>query len=122
MEPCRYRLFVCTNSKPGGKASCTLHGSQETIAALKEELKKKGLQFDTKVVSSGCLDLCERGPNLIVYPEGIWYSGVNRECVAEFVQTQLVDGKRYEKKACNEEELKSFFEKRKARKTAELKK
>lgn len=121
MEPLRYRIFVCTNVKEKGKSSCTLRGSQETVAALKDELVRRELQFDVKVVPCGCLDRCEKGPNVVVYPGGIWYSGLTKENVAGFVGTQLIQGKRFEPCACDEAELKDFFEKRKIRKMAEEK-
>lgn len=107
--------------KEGGKPCCSARGSTETFEALKEELARRGLSHDVKVVSSGCLDLCDRGPTVLVYPEGIWYSGLTAEHVSEFVECQIVEGKRFEKKACDEMELKDFFEKRKARKKVEEK-
>ncbi|MBI4411675.1 MAG: (2Fe-2S) ferredoxin domain-containing protein [Deltaproteobacteria bacterium] len=119
MEPFKYRIFVCTADKDEGKSSCVRRGSKETLAVLKEELVRRNLQFDMKAVPCGCFDLCERGPNLAVYPEGIWYSGLSKDKVADFVETQLVKGKRFEPCACDEDELKNFFEKRKIRKMAE---
>lgn len=122
MEPYRHRIFVCQNQKAPGKSCCMGRGANETFSALKEELVKKGLQFDVKVVSSGCLDLCDQGPNLIVYPEGNWYSGMTSGEVPAFVESQLVQGKPYAKKVCDEVVLKDFFAKRKVRKMAEEKK
>lgn len=116
MEPYRHRIFLCTNNREGTKSSCTLRGSQETFACLKEELVARGLQFDVKVVASGCLGLCEQGPNAIVYPEGVWYSGLNPEDVPAFVETQLIAGERYTKKALADDWVKDFFEKKIARK------
>lgn len=121
MEPLTYRIFVCAADKEEGKSSCVRRGSKETLAALKEELIRRNLQFDMKAVPCGCYDLCERGPNLAVYPGGIWYSGLSKDKVADFVEAQLVAGKRYEPCACDENELRDFFAKRKARKMAEVK-
>ena len=122
MEPYRYRILVCQNQKEGGKSCCQGRGADATFSALKDELVKRGLQFDVKVMASSCLDLCERGPNLVVYPQGTWYSGLTVEHVPEFVECQLVQGKTYAPKACDESELKDFFAKRKLRKMAEMKK
>ena len=116
MEPYRHRIFVCTNVRDGERSSCTRRGSQETLACLKDEIVNRGLGFDVKVVASGCLGLCEQGPNCIVYPEGVWYSGLNSVDVAEFVETQLVENKRFEKKAWDDAKLQKFFDDKIARK------
>jgi len=122
MEPYRHRIFLCTNVKEGGRSSCTLRDSANTFTALKDKIAKKGLEFDVKVVKSGCLGLCEQGPNLIVYPEGRWYSGMTPEDVPTFVESQLVRGEPYEKRAWNKDLLQDFFAKKIARKKAEAKK
>jgi len=83
MEPHHYRIFICTNLRDGEKSSCSLRGSHETLQALKKEFEKRELQFDVKAVQCGCLGLCEKGPNLIVYPGGTWYSGLTAEFVEE---------------------------------------
>ncbi len=116
MEPLKYRVFVCTAAKEEGQSSCVNRGSKETLAVLKEELIRRGLNFEMKAMMCGCFDRCERGPNVVVYPEGIWYEGLNAKAVPEFVDCQLVKGKPYIAKLCDEVELKDFFEKRKMRK------
>lgn len=119
MEPYRHRIFLCTNVREGGRSSCTLRGSAETFECLRSEIVKKGLEFDVKVVKSGCLGLCEQGPNMIVYPEGVWYSGMGNEEVAPFVESQLIRNQRYEKRAWKESDLKRFFEDKRTRKKME---
>ena len=75
--PYRKTVFVCTNVREG-KTACANpgRGGAEICSALKEEVKKLGLKGQVRVARSGCLDRCEQGPNLFVYPEGEWYSGV----------------------------------------------
>lgn len=109
MEPYRYRIFLCTNVREGGCSSCTLRGSADTFACLKQEIIKRGLEFDVKVVKSGCLGLCEMGPNMIVYPEGTWYSGMTPKDVGPFVDSQLIRGQHYDEKAWKDDLLKNFF-------------
>lgn len=122
VEPYRHRIFLCTNVKEDGRSCCTLRGSEKILKALQNNIADKGLEFDVKVVKSGCLGLCEQGPNAIVYPEGIWYSGLQEEDIRPFVETQLIGGRRYEKRAWDDRLLRDFFDKKTARKRAEAKK
>ncbi len=87
MEPFRYHVYLCTQEKPDPNApSCTNKGSKEVLEALRAELGKAGLADEIHVTTSGSLGLCTRGPNMVVYPEGVWYSGVLKTDVAEIVR------------------------------------
>ena len=80
MEPFRYHVYICTQEKPDPNApSCSGRGSQKVLETLRAELGKAGLGDEVQITTSGSLGLCTRGPNMIVYPEGIWYSGVQVE-------------------------------------------
>ena len=119
MEPYKKRIFICTNQREGEKSSCTRRGSDQTISFLKKEIEERGLKFDVKVVACGCLGLCEQGPNLIVYPEGKWYSGVTAEKAKDFAADVLVAGKTHEPCAWDDKKLQTFFDEKKARKKSE---
>lgn len=71
-------VFVCTNAREGGRVACGNpgRGGLELCEALKHAVKEKGLKGRIRVARSGCLDLCEKGPNAFVYPGGEWLSGV----------------------------------------------
>ena len=76
--PYQKTVFVCTHSRADGKTSCANpgRGGDLIAAALKEEVKKAGLKGKIRVAKSGCLDLCEQGPNVLIYPSGEWLCGV----------------------------------------------
>lgn len=93
MEPFQYHVYVCDQKKPEGMPSCTANGSLRVIEALRSELGKQGLAGTVQVTNCGSLGLCDRGPNLVVYPEGTWYSGVRPEEVAEIVREHLGAGR-----------------------------
>ena len=93
MEPFRYHVYACTQEKPGDKPCCAARGAQAVLDALRAELGKAGLGDEVHVTACGSLGLCERGPNLVVYPEGIWYSGVKPEDVAELVREHFGEGR-----------------------------
>jgi (2Fe-2S) ferredoxin/predicted O-methyltransferase YrrM len=93
MEPFRFHVFACDQQKPEGVPSCAARGSALTIDALRREIAVRGLVDEVQLTTCGSLGLCERGPNLVVYPEGIWYSGVKPEDVAEIVESHFQHGR-----------------------------
>lgn len=86
--PYRRTVFVCTNVRADGRVACANpgRGGDALCEALKHEVKKAGLKGTVRVARSGCLDRCAQGPNLFVYPEGEWYSGVKPEDVPELLK------------------------------------
>jgi (2Fe-2S) ferredoxin/predicted O-methyltransferase YrrM len=92
MEPFRYHVYVCDQKKPEGAPCCSARGSGAVIDALRREVAKKGLDDLVHVTVSGSLGLCERGPNLVVYPEGVWYSGIAPSDVPEIVHSHFQEG------------------------------
>jgi NADP-reducing hydrogenase subunit HndC len=98
MEPFRDHVYLCTQEKPDPKApSCTNRGSQEVLEALRAELGKTGLADEIHVTASGSLGLCERGPNMVVYPDGVWYSGVQKTDVPEIVREHFLNNRPVER-------------------------
>jgi len=93
MEPFRFHVYVCDQKKPEGAPSCTARGSGAVIEALRREIGAQGLSGAVQVTTCGSLGLCERGPNLVVYPEGSWYSGVRPEDVPEIVREHFGRGR-----------------------------
>ena len=89
MEPFRYHVFVCDQQKPEGVPCCAARGSTKTIEALRREIAARDLINDVQVTTCGSLGLCERGPNIVVYPEGVWYSAVTPDDVAEIVESHF---------------------------------
>ncbi|HTZ49839.1 MAG TPA: methyltransferase [Verrucomicrobiae bacterium] len=93
MEPFAHHVFVCTQPKPEGVTSCPAHGAWSVLAKMERELLAQGLDNDVQLSTCGCLGLCDEGPILIVYPEGIWYRKVCEGDVPEIVSTHLRNGK-----------------------------
>jgi len=93
MEPFRHHIFVCTQEKPEGVTCCPSSGSMTVLSALHRELGSQGLSGDVQVSSCGCLGLCDDGPIMITYPEGVWYRKVKPEDVPEIVSSHLCAGK-----------------------------
>jgi NADP-reducing hydrogenase subunit HndC len=93
MEPFRYHVYLCTQEKPDNAPCCAARGSQAVLEALRAELGKAGLGHEVQVTTSGSVGLCERGPNMVVYPEGVWYTGVQLADVPEIVREHFVHGR-----------------------------
>ena len=92
MLPFRHHVFVCDQRKPEGAPSCPAHGSAAVVDALRREVAARGLSSTVAVTTCGSLGLCENGPNLVVYPEGVWYQQVTKADVREIVQKHLLRG------------------------------
>jgi len=93
MEPFRFHVYACDQRKPEGAPSCPARGSGAVIEALRREIAAQGLSGAVQLTTCGSLGLCERGPNLVVYPEGYWYSGVRPEDVPEIVREHFGNGR-----------------------------
>jgi (2Fe-2S) ferredoxin/predicted O-methyltransferase YrrM len=93
MEAFHYHVFICNQKKPEGAPSCTARGSEAVIEALRREIMAQGLGNDIQITTCGSIGLCERGPNMIVYPDGIWYSGLTSENISEIVREHLKGGR-----------------------------
>ena len=83
-------VFICTNERPqGSRVSCgEVHGL-ELVAAFKKLVKDRGLNTTIRAQRAGCLEACEAGPSVVVYPEGIFYSRVQLSDVEEIVTEHL---------------------------------
>lgn len=88
-------IFFCTNRRDGERPCCAARDSETLQAYAKERVKALGLSGagGVRVNKAGCLDRCELGPVAVVYPEGVWYTYVDREDIDEIVESHLRDGK-----------------------------
>ncbi len=91
-------VFCCTNKRPDGhpRGCCADKGSEDLRNYMKDRAKELGLK-KVRINNSGCLDRCELGPSVVIYPEGIWYQVKTREDVDEVLQKHLVEGGRVER-------------------------
>jgi (2Fe-2S) ferredoxin len=100
-----HHVFVCLNSRPADapRRSCTVDGKSELHTRLQQLTKAAGLGGRVRINKSGCLDQCEHGPMIVVYPEAVWYGGVQPEDAAEIVAEHLVGGRPVERLRVAEE-------------------
>lgn len=92
MRPFQFHVFVCDQQKPEGLPCCAARGGAQIVEILRREVHARGLDDKVQVTACGSLGLCEHGPNLVVYPEGTWYSGVTPADVPEMVRSHFQEG------------------------------
>jgi (2Fe-2S) ferredoxin len=92
-------LFICGNQRPPGAARpcCDPEGQALLQRLFKEKLAALGLKGRVRANQSGCLDQCEHGPNLVVYPDAVWYGGVTLNDVDEIIESHILRGKPVER-------------------------
>ena len=103
MHPFRYHVFVCEQRKPDDAPCCSARGSQSVIEALRREVGARDLAGMVAITPCGSLGLCENGPNMVVYPEGAWYSHVSASDVPEIVSEHFQRGRLVERLARKDE-------------------
>ncbi len=88
-------VFICTNQRTAEdpRGCCRARGSEEVAEAFKKELHARGLKRVVRANKAGCLDQCEHGVTVVVYPDAVWYGRVTAADVAEIVDSHVVGGK-----------------------------
>ncbi|MGH3089794.1 MAG: (2Fe-2S) ferredoxin domain-containing protein [Rubrobacteraceae bacterium] len=78
---------------------CKKRGSKGLKKSLKNELRAEGMSRDTRLDSVECLGLCKHGPNVVVYPGGTWYLGLDEDDAREVVKSHIKGGEPVERLA-----------------------
>ena len=91
----RCHVFCCTNKRPDKhpRGSCAQKGGADLRDYMKARAKEFGLN-DVRVNSAGCLDRCELGPTVVIYPDGVWYRCETRDDVDEILNVHVKEGGR----------------------------
>lgn len=89
-----HHIFCCENRREPGhvRGCCAEKGSAELREYFKKRVKELGVE-KTRVNSAGCLDRCELGPVVVIYPEAIWYRPTTHEDIDAIIKEHLVGGK-----------------------------
>ncbi len=92
--PYERHVFICLNQREPGhpRGDCTSKGSPAVLERFKQLVAELKLKPRIRAQKSGCLDTCESGTSVVVYPEAVWYKGVTVADVDEIVESHLVNG------------------------------
>ncbi|HUT39895.1 MAG TPA: (2Fe-2S) ferredoxin domain-containing protein [Gammaproteobacteria bacterium] len=95
----RHHVFFCTNLRADGSACCQRYDAQALRDYAKQRSKELGLAGagGVRINTAGCLDRCAEGPVLVVYPDAVWYTYLDREDIEEIIQEHLVNGRLVER-------------------------
>ena len=102
----RAHVFVCCNRRPEGhrRGSCAARGSEALRDYMKARAKELGVA-GVRVNMAGCLDRCEFGPTMVIYPEGVWYRPETREDMDEILTVHLQGGGRVRRLMLTEQDV-----------------
>ncbi len=102
-------LFICTNQRPeGSRVSCGEGHGLSLVAAFKKLIKDKQLSTEIRAQKAGCLEACELGPSVAVYPEGVFYGNVQLADVEEIVTEHLENGRIVERLVMDFDKLRAL--------------
>ena len=97
----RYKkhIFICTNQRPPDaiRPCCGEAHGMELVRAFKALIKENNIKATVRAQKTGCFDLCEFGPNVVVYPEGIFYGNVQLSDVNEIVESHILNNQPVER-------------------------
>jgi (2Fe-2S) ferredoxin len=90
-----HHVFFCCNQRTNGEACCADRGAQEMRDYAKSKVKSLKLAGPGKVRvnQAGCLDRCAEGPVIVVYPEEVWYTYVDKDDIDEIIEEHLINGR-----------------------------
>lgn len=88
-------IFFCNNQKADGKKCCAQGNAEEMRNFTKEKLAEWGVplgEHGIRITLSGCLGRCSEGPNIVIYPEGVWYHYQNQADVEKILKKHILEG------------------------------
>lgn len=90
-----HHVFFCCNQRDPGDTCCAAHGAVDLHAYAKDRIKALKLNQPGKVRMNraGCMERCDAGPVLVIYPEAVWYTYIDKEDIDEIIDEHIVNGR-----------------------------
>jgi len=91
----RYHVFFCTNQREPGEGCCADFDARGMRDYVKQQAKELGIHGPggVRINLAGCLGRCELGPSMVVYPDEVWYTYVDKQDLDEIIQEHFVNGR-----------------------------
>jgi len=89
-------VFFCTNQRGDGSDCCNNHGAQKARDYMKNRVKELDIdkqQNNIRINTAGCMNRCDKGPVIVVYPEGTWYTYIDERDLDEIIEEHLRNGR-----------------------------
>lgn len=95
MSHFKHHVFFCCNERAPGETCCAARGAVAAQTYAKDRIAALGLKGkgQIRINKAGCLDRCDDGPVLVVYPEGVWYTYIDHDDIEEIIQEHLIHGR-----------------------------
>ncbi len=105
-------IFICTNerSQNNPRGDCKRCGGMDIRMKFVQLINQHGLKGKVRANKSGCLDVCELGATIVIYPDNIWYTRVKVQDVDEIFVTSIMDNGVVKRLCANEETWKELHE------------
>ena len=99
MSHYKKHVFFCINQRDNNAECCAQCGASEPQAYAKQKIKnlKKNGPGKIRINRAGCLDRCDEGPVMVIYPEGIWYRYVDQQDIDEIIDSHLLHDRHVER-------------------------
>ncbi len=90
----QHHVFICTNQRDDGKQHCCECNAAEIRQYAKQKCKDLGIHGhgNVRINSAGCLDRCNEGPVMVIYPDETWYTYVDKQDIDEIIEKHLIKG------------------------------
>lgn len=90
----KHHIFVCTSCRMNGqqKGLCYSKESVDIVQRLIEAIEDLDLSGEVMITNTGCFGICNQGPIMVVYPEGVWYGAVTEEDIDRIVEQHIING------------------------------
>jgi len=91
----KFHIFICTSCRINGqqKGYCHTKGAVDITTKFMEEVEDRDLGGEVMITNTGCFGICNDGPIVVVYPQGVWYGSVTEEDVEEIIESHIENGK-----------------------------
>lgn len=91
----KHHLFFCVNQRTAGETCCNNHDAEGIRTYAKQRIKALGINGEgqVRINSAGCLDRCDLGPVLVVYPEAVWYTYIDKSDIDEIISEHIQNGR-----------------------------
>ena len=93
MSRFKKHIFICNNQRQADdpRGCCVGRGSLDLLDYAKGRVKEMGLKGKVRINKAGCLDACQYGPTLVVYPDDVWYSPKTQGDIEEILQEHILN-------------------------------